>query len=298
MIYLFIFIMLFAIVFMLGIVYYSNKIIFPKVHTHEKIRNYELENQTYDPLYLDQFRKERITLKSKSGCNLQGIIYHNNPDKFVILSHGITGNYDSMKKYADIYLKRGYSVLMYDHRNHGYNKSSYTTLGYLEKYDVQVAFDYIFEHYRSHTIGIHGESMGASTAMQFAALEPRLSFCIEDCGYDNAYELMKIRAAEDHHPLLRLLTKPTDIYLGLFYKFKLSFIDYKVFLKDISCPMMFIHGEADDYVPYPMVHELYNTFQGKKVLFTVPEAVHAKSIHMDKRKYEEQVHNFLDQIQK
>jgi pimeloyl-ACP methyl ester carboxylesterase len=296
MLYLFIILLILVAGLIVGVLYYSQKIIFPKVYSHEYVRNYALEGKHYDPSYLEEFRKERINLTNPKGYTLKAIVYHNNPDKFVILCHGITSNYDGMKKYASIYLKKGYSVLLYDHRNHGYNMSCYTSLGYLEKQDTKVAFDYIKKHYNNSVIGVHGESMGASTAMQFASIEPNLSFCVEDCGYDNAYDLMSIRASKDHHPILKLLTKPTDIYLGLFYKFKLSDIDYKKYLKHITCPVLFIHGEADDYVPYFMVHNLYDSFNGEKALLTIPNARHAESILVDPKAYESGIHNFLKEF--
>lgn len=47
-----------------------------------------------------------------------------------------------------------------------------------------------------------GESMGAATAMQLAAIDDRLMFCIEDCGFSNAYQLIKYRARLDHNLLV------------------------------------------------------------------------------------------------
>lgn len=142
-------------------------------------------------------------------------------------------------------------------------------------------------------VGVHGESMGAATALQLATIDNRLNFCVEDCGYSDLNELLKFRVSEDNHPLLASITQLADWYTSIFYKFRFKDASVIHFINKIQCPVLFIHGEDDRYVPYYMVHDLYEAYNGEKMLYSVPGATHAKSILIDPKAYEEKVIEFL-----
>jgi len=90
------------------------------------------------------------------------------------------------------------------------------------------------------------------------------------------------------------LLKPSDIYTKLFYKF--SYKDASVIhnINKITCPILFIHGDQDDYVPYYMVHELHEVYKGDKELLIIEGARHANAINTNKLKYVTGVHDFLE----
>jgi len=287
--------MLFMIVLLGLVIYYARQVVYPKVLTHDYVKNYEFENNTYDPSVFKNLKEEDIRIQTYYGYKLKGKLFlQEKPDKFVLMCHGITSNYDGMKKYCEIYIKNGYSILLYDHRNHGFSDRNYTTFGFYEKKDAKSCVDYLMKRFNEPLIGVHGESMGAATALQLASVDSRLSFCIEDCGYSNLYDLMKFRSSEDHHTLLSYITPLVNQYIRMFYRF--SFQDASIIhnINKIKCPVMFIHGEEDLYVPYYMVHDLFHAFEGEKVLYSVEGAKHAASINKNRIKYQEEVQMFLD----
>ena len=65
-------------------------------------------------------------------------------------------------------------------------------------------------------------------------------------------------------------------------------------VKKCSLPMLFIHGEKDDYVQTWMVYELYEAKPEPKELWTVPNADHATSYKLNKQEYTEKVKQFTD----
>jgi pimeloyl-ACP methyl ester carboxylesterase len=283
------------IVFLSLVIYFSRQVIYPNVYTHQYIIDYELENNPLDLSIFETLKNEKIKLQSYFGYHIQGELYlQDDTSKFILMCHGITNNYDGMKKYCEVYIKNGYSVMLYDHRNHGYSDKNYSTLGFFEKKDAKRCVDYLMKRFKEPLIGIHGVSMGAATAMQLVAIDNRLMFCVEDCGYSDAERLLKHRALEDHNKIIAALLKPSDIYTKLFYNF--SYRDSSVIhsINSINCPMLFIHGEDDDYVPYYMVHELHDAYEGEKMLYSVKNAKHAVSIDADRVKYNEIVQTFLD----
>ncbi len=57
--------------------------------------------------------------------------------------------------------------------------------------------------------------------------------------------------------------------------------------------MLFIHGDADTFVPCSMVHELYNACHSEKKLVIVEGAGHVESCYKDPEEYEEAVRSFI-----
>lgn len=277
-------------------VYYTHLIVYPKQLSHKEVFKYEEENCTYEPQVFEHLTSKVVNIRSYMGYNLKAHLYlQKNPNRFVVFCHGITNNYESMMKYAQVYIRNGYSIMLYDHRNHGYSDRNYSSLGVYEKKDAKCCIDYLMKKFNHPIVGVHGESLGAATAMQLAAIDHRLAFCVEDCGYSNAFDLMKYRALEDYNKLLSFVTYTANLYIKIFFGF--TFKDASVIheINSIQCPVLFIHGEDDGYVPYYMVHELHEAFNGKKMLYTVPEARHAKSYVTNKTMYEGKIQTFLDQ---
>ncbi|MBQ2342273.1 MAG: alpha/beta hydrolase, partial [Bacteroidaceae bacterium] len=58
-------------------------------------------------------------------------------------------------------------------------------------------------------------------------------------------------------------------------------------------PMLFIHGEQDDYVPTEMVYRLYEAKPQPKALWIAPGSPHAWSYHDHPAEYTRQVRQFL-----
>ena len=69
-------------------------------------------------------------------------------------------------------------------------------------------------------------------------------------------------------------------------------------MKKIKVPILFIHGEADDFVPCDMTHQNYAACVSDKSLVLVEKAGHGMSYYVDMKKVEEGVFAFLDKIMK
>ena len=57
--------------------------------------------------------------------------------------------------------------------------------------------------------------------------------------------------------------------------------------------MLFIHGDADDFVPTGMVYPLFEAKPGEKKLWVVPGAAHAMSYHDNPDEYTRRVAAFV-----
>ena len=62
-------------------------------------------------------------------------------------------------------------------------------------------------------------------------------------------------------------------------------------------PMLFIHGDADDYVPFDNLQMVYDAKKkGYKEKYVCPGAVHANSFQKDPAMYKHKVLNFLKTV--
>ena len=64
-------------------------------------------------------------------------------------------------------------------------------------------------------------------------------------------------------------------------------------VKKKKIPMLFIHGDADDFVPTDMVYPLYKAAAGEKELMIVKGAGHGKSREIDPLAYWRKVDSYL-----
>ena len=87
-----------------------------------------------------------------------------------------------------------------------------------------------------------------------------------------------------------IATQPVLIGLSTLIKMRCGYSVWEASvveqLRQCRVPMLFIHGEEDDFVPYDMVFENYYECASEKELYTVPSAGHCeacRSPHYDER---------------
>ena len=67
-------------------------------------------------------------------------------------------------------------------------------------------------------------------------------------------------------------------------------------VRNSKVPILFVHGEADDFVPCYMSKECYEACGMSKRILTVPGAGHGLSHCVDQDGYEALVEAFLDEV--
>ena len=65
-------------------------------------------------------------------------------------------------------------------------------------------------------------------------------------------------------------------------------------LKKSKTPVLFIHGEQDDYVPFNMLQKNYDACASEKEMLVVPEAEHANSYKINPELYWNKVEEFTN----
>lgn len=281
---------------------YANKlckiVVYPKKKSYEDGYENQIKKLNLEDFY-NSLKKEEIALKSDYGYDIKGIFIPNsNSNKCIILCHGITVNINYSVKYIKPFYNRGFSIFMYDHRNHGLSGGDYTSMGYFEKFDLKTCANYIFNKLGDDiSLGVLGESMGAATVLQYCAIDKRIDFCIEDCGYSDVFDLFKHRLKEDYKINFIPLLYIADILMKFKYSWNFKSASPITFIKDIDIPILFIHGDKDDYVPTYMVYDLFNSkTTGIRDIYIAKDAKHADALISDPNKYDAVIGSFLDKI--
>ncbi|WP_274361808.1 alpha/beta hydrolase [Paenibacillus thermotolerans] len=281
--------------------YFSSMVIHIRTHSNDVIINYELNGGRISKEEFDALRKEEVTIPSPHGYRLNAwwIPAEGGENvRTVVFAHGVTSSLYGMSKYTGMFRRRGFNVLVYDQRRHGASGGKTTTYGFYEKWDLKACVDWVFERHqgRSPVVGVFGESMGAATALQHAAIDDRVAFYVADCPYSDLKEQLAFRLKEQFKlpkfPLLQLTSLWCRIRSGFFFH-QVSPI------RDVArsrAPILYVHGDKDDFVPSRMTLELHKATAGPKELYLAEEAGHAEAYLRHKDDYERVLDRFLADV--
>lgn len=238
----------------------------------------------------------KLTSTDKLKLNAIYLPAKEKTNKNVIMAHGYMGSGETMASFAKMYHDWGYNVLVPDARGHGENEGNYIGFGWPERKDYLHWIDKVLaENGTDAQITLYGISMGGATVMMTSGekLPANVKAIVEDCGYSTVNEELAYQLKEMFNlpsfPLVPITSLITKIRAGYFFGEASSVAQ----LKKNKVPMLFIHGDADKFVPFEMLDEVYDATDAPKEKFVVAGAAHAKSYSVDPEAYKEKVDSFL-----
>lgn len=248
--------------------------------------------------WLNSISKKEINIQSNDKLQLFASEFKlsNESNKWIILVHGYTSEQSSIYDIARHYSDKGYNVLTPDLRAHGLSEGKYVGMGWLDRNDLLLWIDYLLRNYRNSEIILHGVSMGAATVMMASGenLPTNVKLIVEDCGYTSVWDIfsfeLKLRFNLSTFPVLNAASFITSVRAGYNYK-EASSIDQ---IKKSVTPILFIHGNADEFVPVNMAYKLYDNANINKELIIVDGAGHAESRLADEELYYGSIFRFID----
>ena len=144
---------------------------------------------------------------------------------------------------------------------------------------------------------VHGISMGAATTMMLSGedLPKQVKVFVEDCGYtsvwDEFHQEISVQFGLPAFPILHVASLITELKYGWNFE-EASALNA---VSKSKYPMLFIHGDADTFVPTWMAYPLYEAKSEPKELWIVPGVEHAKSYLDYQEEYTSRVNNFISQ---
>ncbi len=243
---------------------------------------------------------EEVQITSFDGLTLWGNYYEYAPGAPIeLMFHGYRGNAErDLSGGVQRCFKLGRSALIVDQRCSGRSGGNTITFGVNEHRDCLAWVERMLQRFGPEVkIILTGISMGAATVLMAAGkpLPKNVIGILADCGYSSPKEIIKkvIRQmglpAELAYPFVKLGAR-------LYGHFDLEEISPVEAMKDCTVPVIFFHGEDDDYVPCEMSRINYEACAAKKMLVTVPGAGHGLSYPVAPATYLQALRDFFEPI--
>ncbi|MDL2236269.1 alpha/beta hydrolase [Christensenellaceae bacterium OttesenSCG-928-K19] len=239
------------------------------------------------------------TVKSFDGLKLFGrVLFSVKPSRvWVVVCHGFSGNGLNMGTYARHFHEKGYNVFLPDLRACGKSEGDYMGMGWLDAKDMLVWISHILDMDKEAKIVLTGGSMGGATVMMTTGydLPANVVAAIADCGYTSVWDEFTIQLKKvfglPQFPFMHIADGMAQKHAG--YSFcEASSPDQ---LKKSKTPTLFIHGTADEFVPYFMLDENYKACAAPKQKLSIEGAGHGVSAEVAPNLYWGSADKFLEQ---
>ena len=209
------------------------------------------ENNYFDDKLSVQIKK--VNIKTEDNIELLGWYHEKNLEKYktLVFFHGNAGSLENRIHKINHFEKMNINFLIIAWRGFSGNKGKPTEKGLYE--DGRSAINWLYNKgVKEENIIVYGESLGTGVATHLSQNKNFAGIILE-----TPFTSM-IDAAKKFYPY---------IPVGLLLKDK---FDNKSKIKNIGVPLLIMHGEADQIVPFEMGKEMYkiakvhNTYHSPK----------------------------------
>lgn len=222
-------------------------------------------------------------------------------NRTAVLLHGYNDRAESMLHIAYLYnYILGYNVLMPHCFAHGDSDGDHIDMGWRDRLDamqwMQLANDMFRGDSAQTQMVVHGISMGGFATMCISGEEcpPYVKCFVEDCGYTSVWDEFSSELHNEFSLPEFPLLYSTSALCKMRYGWTFGEASAVKQLKKSTLPMLFIHGDADTFVPYAMLDTLYAAkTTGYKEKFIAHSTTHARSFTRHQREYISHVKKFV-----
>lgn len=212
---------------------------------------------------------EALSFRGQGGVLLKGWLFRARGERrgLLVYLHGIGDNRGSGLGVAERFVPRGWDVLLYDSRAQGESEGEACTYGYFEKADLSRALDAV----GAGSAVLFGSSLGASVALQAAAIEPRVRGVIAQSAFSDLETITRERAP--------FFASRTDVKKALALaevegRLRVAETSAQRAAAEIRVPVLLLHGAADRETLPSHSQRIFEALPGPKQLILVPGAGH------------------------
>jgi len=243
-----------------------------------------------------------------------------NTSKAVVCVHGAGLDRREFLRTMPILHKAGYSVLLFDCREHGISSSSFNgiSFGLREHNDVIHAEKYMKNTLRFEKIAVLGTSQGGTSVLLASAKEDGIDAVIAENPFTSLDELISdvidqlLKTQPDWTQdtgIASYLISVGDLVPMWFRTFLKFAVKTKVVLlanegqyinpidviHNLNQPVLLIHGTADQLIPLHHSQKLFRRAQEPKHLWEAEGGDHSAIYNRYPKEYEQNVIGFLQQ---
>lgn len=242
---------------------------------------------------------EDIYITARDGLKLHAYELSNEDTethKWTIAVHGYASEGIKMSGSAQHFYNRGCHVLIPDLRGSGKSEGGVIGMGWLDRLDLLKWIDMIVKQDPESQILLYGVSMGGAAVMMTTGeeLPPQVKAAVEDCGYTSVREEFDVQIQEifDISPFPVIDAASLITFFRGGYTFEEASAVEQV--KKSKTPTLFIHGDADTFVPFYMLDKVYEAAACEKQKLVIEGAAHAQASNTEPELYWNTVDTFAD----
>ena len=237
----------------------------------------------------EAIQQKQVEVKANDNITLRGTEYLNQEktNKWAIILHGYRSNPSSVLTIGEHFSEKGYNVLIPSMRACANSEGEYVGMGWLDKEDLKCWINLIIEENKNAEIILHGSSMGAATVLMASGdeLPANVKNIIADSGYTSVWDIFaseaKARFNLPEFPVLNMF----QIVANRKAKYDIKEASSLEQVKKSKTPILFIHGDKDDFVPEYMCEKLYDATNCKKEKLIIHGAGHTDGKYREPEKY-------------
>lgn len=253
--------------------------------------------------WLETVQSQQITTETADGYLLVAEEFFTDPSvtdthKWALVLHGYTGWKEEMYPYAYWYHEEGYHVIVPDLRCQGESEGDFIGMGWTDHYDCGLWIQYILNQDADARIVIHGQSMGAATALIMTGeedLPSNVVAVISDCAYTDAYTMFGEKITEWFYLPAFPLVDSACLALRIRGGYDLKDASAIDAVRKSNTPTLFIHGDEDAMISVQMSKDLYEAANCRKELLIVEGAGHAQAVDKEPELYFSMIKGFLEE---
>ena len=235
-----------------------------------------------------------ITVTTHDGVTIRGWFVPSSapPERqskmALVFVHGGGRDRRAWLRHIPFFSAAGYGCILFDMRDHGLSggPGKGLTFGMRERYDLVAVAAYARERLGFASVAAIGTSIGGSTCIMAAAIDPKIDIVIAENPLLTAAHLQDKHISKMFGPYFNH-ARYSEIIFAVFRFICSNWINIKlgnkpskrcqsvhVISKIAPRPVLLMHGTFDDVVPFYHSETLFSHAQEPKELWLVPEAVH------------------------
>jgi len=219
---------------------------------------------------------KKINILTSDNIRLDALYFSNNDNSknVIIYFHGNGGNIYYRIRECEQLSQMGLNVLLVSYRGYAKSEGSPSEKGvYI---DGESAVNYATNElkFKLSNVVIFGRSLGTAIAIevsQFKEISKLILITPLSSGGDvadvNGYGSLRLISGNPFNSIKKI--------------------------NNIRCPILVIHGDKDEVIPYNLGKKIFDTFKGTKILITVKNGDHNNLENVDPKLYWGSIESYL-----